>query len=345
MASRLGDRRVATSASSKPVAARVKRRLKQRLEHLPHGLHHPPVDHVGDTEATPAAARLGNLDPADHARPIGPRQQIGLQLRADDRPLLAQLVDRHAARSRSTPVRGHLQHCRGQSPRHLLDHRHRRARLRVDDRRRHTRPTRPGMKPGGRAGGPRRDVCCRDRQAQLQRLFIDRTRLPLPAGARTSGLSGHYPAFQYYAGLRFLLGHQPSSCSFSGLPNDLGTQQTSRGKTLRFRADRVANTPPGPTTETGLRCRRPACPPDDALRRFTCVRNHHASTASSRPALTEARQPIRAPANRPVDSGPRPCLIDVGFPLSGPQDRTSTSDLNVMLGTPLRARPSGPPKG
>jgi hypothetical protein len=28
-----------------------------------------------------------------------------------------------------------------------------------------------------------------------------------------------------------------------------------------------------------------------------------------------------------VNSGPRPCLIDVGFPLSGSQDRTSTSDL------------------
>jgi hypothetical protein len=28
-----------------------------------------------------------------------------------------------------------------------------------------------------------------------------------------------------------------------------------------------------------------------------------------------------------VNSGPRPCLVDVGFPLSGPRDRTSTSDL------------------
>ena len=40
-----------------------------------------------------------------------------------------------------------------------------------------------------------------------------------------------------------------------------------------------------------------------------------------------------------MNSGPRPCLIDVGFPLSGPQDRTSTSDLNNMPGTP--ASPSG----
>ncbi len=28
-----------------------------------------------------------------------------------------------------------------------------------------------------------------------------------------------------------------------------------------------------------------------------------------------------------MNPGPRPCLIDVGFPLSGSQDRTSTSDL------------------
>ncbi len=28
-----------------------------------------------------------------------------------------------------------------------------------------------------------------------------------------------------------------------------------------------------------------------------------------------------------MNSGPRPCLINVGFPLSGSQDRTSTSDL------------------
>jgi hypothetical protein len=49
--------------------------------------------------------------------------------------------------------------------------------------------------------------------------------------------------------------------------------------------------------------------------------------ASFRPALTEARQPTQAPADRPVNSEPRPCRFDVGFPLSGPQDRTSTSDL------------------
>jgi hypothetical protein len=51
--------------------------------------------------------------------------------------------------------------------------------------------------------------------------------------------------------------------------------------------------------------------PRNALRRFTLVRHHSASTASSRPALTEARRPKQAPPDRPVDYGPRPCLIDV----------------------------------
>jgi hypothetical protein len=73
-----------------------------------------------------------------------------------------------------------------------------------------------------------------------------------------------------------------------------------------------------------------ARPPRNALRRFTLVRHHDASMASFRPALTETPQRIAKPHwGRPVNSGPRPCLIDVGFPLSGLQVRTHTSDLNV----------------
>ena len=51
--------------------------------------------------------------------------------------------------------------------------------------------------------------------------------------------------------------------------------------------------------------------------------------ASSRPALTEVPQRNQPHWDRPVNSGPRPCLFSVGFPLSGLQDRTSTSDLNI----------------
>ena len=51
--------------------------------------------------------------------------------------------------------------------------------------------------------------------------------------------------------------------------------------------------------------------------------------ASFRPALTEAPQRNQPHWDRPVNSGPRPCPFSVGFPLSGLQDRTSTSDLNI----------------
>jgi hypothetical protein len=48
-----------------------------------------------------------------------------------------------------------------------------------------------------------------------------------------------------------------------------------------------------------------------------------------------------------VNSGPRPCLFDVGFPLSGLQDRIHTSDLNVRArhtsGSALRASPPSNP--
>jgi len=72
--------------------------------------------------------------------------------------------------------------------------------------------------------------------------------------------------------------------------------------------------------------------------------------ASFRPALTEAHpRQTTAQAGHPVNSGPRPCLVDVGFPLSGPQDRTSTSDLKrhawhttspYGLGSPVPQRAS-----
>ena len=45
--------------------------------------------------------------------------------------------------------------------------------------------------------------------------------------------------------------------------------------------------------------------------------------------------------DRPVNSGPRPCLVSVGFPLSGSRDRTSTSDLNIRTWHTRGASPSG----
>ena len=74
---------------------------------------------------------------------------------------------------------------------------------------------------------------------------------PGPDPARSAAITA---AFRYYATLGLLLGHQPSSSSSSGLPaNPAGTQQISLGKTLRFRRDRVATTPPDPAIGIGHR--------------------------------------------------------------------------------------------
>src|SRR5450755_3994319 len=55
------------------------RRLPQRFEHLPHSLLNHPVDHVGNSQSALPAPRLGDEHPADPARLIPPRKQVGLQ--------------------------------------------------------------------------------------------------------------------------------------------------------------------------------------------------------------------------------------------------------------------------
>ena len=151
----------------------------------------------------------------------------------------------------------------------------------------------------------------------------------MPTGTRPGTLNGHYPAFRYYSVLGLLLGHEPSSSRPPAYrPNPAGTQQISQGETLRLRHHRVATTPSGTTGTRHRRCGT-ARPPRNALRRFTLVRHHDTPMASFRPALAETPQRNQPHWNRPVNSGPRPCLFDVGFPLSGLQDRTHTSDLNI----------------
>ena len=260
-----------------------------------------------------------------------------MQSRQHDRPLLTQRLDRLPIRTGSALVRRHLQQRARQSIRNLL-HRRRRCTLGIDDRLRHPRPDGPKPIPGRPTGGPFRVFCCRDRQAELHRRFFDRDRLPLPTDARPGALSGHYTRLPVLRGPRTSAGPSAFVLSFSGLPN-LGTQQISRGETLRFRRDRVATTPPARQVP-GIAAAGQLAQPRNALRRFTFVRDHNASMASFRPALTEARQPNQPPASRPVNSGPRPCLFDVGFPLSGLQDRIHTSDLNVRARHTC-ARPAG----
>jgi hypothetical protein len=168
------------------------------------------------------------------------------------------------------------------------------------------------------------------------------TAFPCPPGLDPARSTGITPALRYYAILRLLLGHQPSSSSFSGLPahSRAGTQQTSLGETLRFRRDDVAITPSARQV-SGIAARSRLTQPRNALRRFTLVRHHHAPMASFRPALTETPQRNQPHWSRPINSGPRPCLLDVGFPLSGLQDRTHTSDLNVRARhTPSPATPA-----
>jgi hypothetical protein len=189
----------------------MKRRLEQRLEHLPHGLHHHPIDHVGDPQPALPAARLGDVCPADLAGTPPPHQQIDAQPRRDDRPQRLQRFNRHPVRARRPLVRHHLQQRRAESLDDLVHHRGHADPL-VDDRLRRSRTrTSPGLVGGSAARVPSRGFCCRDRQSQLRYRFIDRDRLPLPTGARPGGLDGHYPAVRYYAVLRLLLGHRPSS--------------------------------------------------------------------------------------------------------------------------------------
>jgi len=80
--------------------------------------------------------------------------------------------------------------------------------------------------------------------------------------------------------------------------------------------------------ESGIAARGQLAHPRNALRRFTFVRHHDASRASFRPALTETPQRNQPHWDRPVNSGPRPCLR-CWIPPIGLQVRTSTSDLNV----------------
>src|ERR1035438_7424092 len=319
------------------------RRLPQRLEHLPHSLLNNPVDHVGNSQPALPASRLGDEHPADPARLIPPRQQVGSQPGQHDRPLICQRIDRLPVRTRSALVRRHLQHRIRQPVRNLL-HRRRRCRPNLADRLRRSRPDLPQPVPGSPTGSPFRVFCCHDRHTELHRRFFDRDRLPLPAGTRPGALNGHYPAFRYYSVLGLLLGHQSSSFrSPTYQPETLaGTQQISWGETLRLCRDRVATTP---SVSEGIGHRRceTTRPPRNALRRFTFVRHHDTPMASSRPALTETPQRMTKPHwDRPVNSGPRPCLVSVGFPLSGLQDRTSTSDLNIRTQhTREGTRPTG----
>ncbi len=133
----------------------------------------------------------------------------------------------------------------------------------------------------------------------------------------------------------FILGH-------TGLT--AGTRQISWGKTLRFRRDHVANTLLGTDRNRAslLAASSPTrrTPYGASLSFATTTHLWLPSDPPSR--KPPQRQPGRT-GDRPVNSGPRPCLVDVGFPLSGPQDRTPTSDLKRHAQHTAPPRPTGSP--
>src|SRR5450755_1639902 len=102
------------------------------------------------------------------------------------------------------------------------------------------------------------------------------------------------------------------------------------GETLRFRRDRAATTPPGVDRNRASPL-RDSSPPEERLTalHFRSPPRHTYGLFQTRPhGSPRSASPSRT-GDRPVNSGPRPCLFSVGFPLSGLQDRTSTSDLNI----------------
>src|SRR5450755_1225268 len=243
----------------------MERRLPQRFEHLPHGLLNNPIDHVRNPQSALPAPCLGNVRPADHARPIHALQQVGLQPGQNDRPPLKQRLDRLPIRTRGALVRRHLQQRVRQSLGNLL-HRRRRCLPGIADRLRRSRPDRPKPVPGLPAGSPFRVFCCCDRQAELHRRFFDRDRLPLPTGTRPGALSRHYTRLPVLRDPPTSAGPSAVVLSSFDLPANLaGTQQISLGETLRFRRDHVATTPSDPATGIGHRRRRPARPSEERL--------------------------------------------------------------------------------
>ena len=142
------------------------------------------------------------------------------------------------------------------------------------------------------------------------------------------------PALWLYAVLRLLSGHDLSSFVLRATAL-AETRQISLGKTNELRVDPVANTHADtnrywtslPSASLSAGC---------ALQHFTCVRDRHASMTSFRPPLAglTTLASLRESRGAPQQS---PCLLDVGFPLSGPRVWTFTSCSLIMPVTRMSA--------
>ena len=260
-----------------------------------------------------------------------------MQPRQHDRPPLSQRLDRHAIRARGALVRHHLQQRRRQPARDLL-HRHRRARPRVDDRLRHPHRTRARL----------RDFCCCDRQAQLHRRFLDRDRLPLPAGARPARARRALPRLPVLRGPPTSAGPSAVVLSSSGQPAPrAGTQQISWGKTLRFRRDHVANTPPGTRQEQGIAATGQLTPP---RARLTALHSRSPPRRTYGFFQTRPRgspPPLNTADNEPpgeLRAAPLPSVL--GSPCQGPSPGL-TPPISTSCPAHRRTRPwpAGPDSG
>jgi hypothetical protein len=163
---------------------------------------------------------------------------------------------------------------------------------------------------------------------------------PCPPGFDPARSAGITPAFRYYAILRLLLGHQPSSSRPPAYRN-LGTQQISLGETLRLRRDRVATTPPDPTTGIGHRRCEPAHPSEERLtalhfrspprRIYGLLQTRPHGNSAAQPAALEPPgqfraaplplrcwiPPVRAPGQDSHLRSQRPCQAHSRPPLRG----------------------------
>jgi len=127
MSLRFGDRRMATSTRSKPVALRVKRRLIQGFEHHPYGFLHHAVDHVWNAEPALTSARLRNPYAPDISGHVRPRTQRGAQDLQRLVEMLAHLVDALTVGTWRSLVRRYLSKRSSQTVANCTHHRRRGA--------------------------------------------------------------------------------------------------------------------------------------------------------------------------------------------------------------------------
>ena len=238
-----GDRRRSAPPASKAVAARMKGRLEDRLQHLKHGLLRLPVHHVGNAEVPPPAAGLGDEHPANLAGPRAfPQQRLA---KASDEPgsVALRRLDRLPIYAGRSLVAYDIE----QRPRQIGAGRHCLQ-----------QPAR-----GGRAGdGSLRRLGLRRMQQKGARLGCVR-RACLPAPSRAVGeceaqLTRNRPsqsispfAAPAFAGLNaptkrsdFCGAVGRSSSPPSRLPPSGGASQTSQGKTIGCAAALGPNTAP-----------------------------------------------------------------------------------------------------